>query len=180
MTIPENSQSGTLVANITIDDPDNRGPKGAWQTHRCQLIDSAQDRFKIPVSENSLLVSSGDLNFEQSSTHSIVIRCVDSGSRPLAIQNSFVIQVLDINERPEQIKLSNKVVPENGGPLLVGELSTIDPDKAQSFKYTLISASEENVFYVNESQLMTYSSLDYESRSLWYLTINTADQGGKI
>ncbi|XP_028399271.1 protocadherin Fat 4-like [Dendronephthya gigantea] len=178
LTIAENSQSGTLVANITIDDPDNRGPKGDWQTHKCQLVDSAQDRFKISGSENSLLVSSGDLNYEQSTTHGIIIRCVDSGSKPLTIQKSFDIQVLDINERPEQIKLSNKVVSENGGPLLVGELSTIDPDKAQSFKYFLVSASEENMFYINGSQLRTYSSLDYESRNLWQLAINTVDQGG--
>ncbi|XP_028399274.1 protocadherin Fat 4-like [Dendronephthya gigantea] len=175
LTINENSQSGTLVANITIDDPDNRGTKGVWQTHKCQLVDSAQDRFNI---QNSLLVSSGDLNYEQSTTHGIIIRCLDSGSKPLTIQKSFDIQVLDINERPEQIKLSNKVVSENGGPLLVGELNTIDPDKAQSFKYFLVSASEENMFYINGSQLKTYSSLDYESRSLWHLVINTVDQGG--
>jgi hypothetical protein len=75
--------------------------------------------------------------------------------------------------------LSNAVVPENGGTLFVGELSTQDPDKAQSFEYSLVSASEENVFYVSGRQLRTNASLDYEKRSSWDLMIETVDQGGK-
>lgn len=180
LSIPENSQPGTFVANISIDDPDNHGPNGVWQTHSCQLVDSAQDRFKIPVSKtNTLQVSTGDLNHEFHSRHSIIIQCTDSGSKPLTIQKSFEIQVLDINERPERIMLSNAVVPENGGTLFVGELSTQDPDKAQSFEYSLVSASEENVFYVSGRQLRTNASLDYEKRSSWDLMIETVDQGGK-
>jgi hypothetical protein len=179
LSIPENSQPGTFVANISIDDPDNHGPNGVWQTHSCQLVDSAQDRFKIRSKTNTLLVSTGELNHEFHSRHSIIIRCTDSGSKPLTIQKSFEIQVLDINERPERIMLSNAVVPENGGTLFVGELSTQDPDKAQSFEYSLVSASEENVFYVSGRQLRTNASLDYEKRSSWDLMIETVDQGGK-
>lgn len=165
------------MANITTDDPDNGGSKGVWQTHSCQLIDSAQDRFKI--FNNTLVVSAGSLNYELSNSHSIIVQCTDSGTKPLSIQKSFVIQVIDVNERPEQIILSNNQLPENGGPLFVGELSTRDPDQAQSFVYSLVSANRENVFYINGSQLWTNESLNYENRSSWDLMINTADQGGK-
>ena len=178
LTIPENSQPGTFLANITIDDPDNHGPNGVWQTHTCQLIDSAQSRFKILTGTNTLAVSTGDLNHEMSSSHTIILKCTDSGSKPLSIQRSFVIQVLDVNERPSQILLSNMEVPENRGALFVGELSTRDPDKAQSFVYTLVSVNEEDVFYINGSQLRTYRSLNYENRSSWDLMIKTMDQGG--
>jgi hypothetical protein len=177
--VPENSLAGTFVANITIDDPDNHGPKGVWQTHRCRLVDSAQDRFKIATKTNTLLVSTRSLNYELLSSHSVIIQCTDSGSRSLTVQKPIEIYVLDINERPEQIMLSNAVVSENGGPLLVGELSTQDPDKAQSFNYSLVSVSEENVFYIDGSQLKTNASLDYEKKSSWDLKIKTTDQGGK-
>ena len=95
------------------------------------------------------------------------------------MQKSFQIQILDVNERPEQITLSNAVVQENGGPLFVGELNTQDPDNAQSFNYSLVSASGENVFYINGNQLKTNASLDYEKRDSWDLKIITVDQGGK-
>ena len=95
------------------------------------------------------------------------------------MQKSFQIQILDVNERPEQIALSNAVVPENGGPLFVGVLSTQDPDNAQSFNYSLVLASGGNVFYINGNQLKTNASLDYEKRDSWDLKIITVDQGGK-
>ena len=177
-SIQENSRQGTFVANITIDDPDNHGPKGVWQTHTCQLVDSAQNRFKIAGNSNTLLVSSGNLNYESSSSHIVIIQCSDSSSKPLSIQKSFQIQIVDVNERPQRITLSNAVVPENGGPLFVGELSTQDPDNAQSFNYSLVSASGENVFYIEGSQLKTNASLDYEERDLWDLKIISVDQGG--
>jgi hypothetical protein len=182
LSILENSQSGTFVANISIDDPDNHGPKGVWQTHSCELVDSAQDRFKIARTSiaNTLLVSTGVLNYELSASHTVIIQCSDSGSKPLTVQKSFLIQVIDVNERPEQMTLSNAVVPENGGPLFVGELSTQDPDNAQTFKYSLVSASEENVFYIDGNQLKTNVSLNYENRSSWDLKIETVDQGGKF
>ena len=128
---------------------------------------------------NTLVFSTGSLNYELSNSHSIIIQCTDSGTKPLTVQKTFEIQVLDVNERPEQILLSNNQLPENGGPLFVGELSTQDPDTAQSFTYSLVSADRENVFYINGSQLRTHESLNYENRSLWDLMINTADQGGK-
>lgn len=180
LTVAENSVDGAFVGNITVDDPDNHGPKGKWQTHMCVLIDSAHDRFKIASRTNALLVSTGGLNYELSNSHTIIIKCSDSSSRPLAIQKSFVVQVVDVNERPELIMLSQATVPENGGPLFVGILSTQDPDKLQSFEYSLISASEKNVFYINGSELMTSTSLDYENRSSWDLAINTVDQGGAL
>ena len=180
MTVPENSRPGAFVATITVDDPDNHGPKGVWQTHRCQLIDSAQGRFNISSITNTLVVSSGILNYELSNSHGIIVQCTDSGAKPLTVEKSFEIKVVDVNEKPEQILLSNDELPENGGALFVGELSTRDPDLAQSFVYDLISASRENMFHINGSQLWTYGSLNYENRSWWDLTIRTVDQGGRI
>lgn len=178
-TVKENSEQGTFVANISVDDPDNHGPKGIWQTHNCFLIDSAQDRFRIVNNVNTLVVSSGDLNYETSTLHTIIVECRDSARKPLRIQKSFDIEVVDVNERPQKIILSNARVPENAGSLLVGVLSTLDQDRNQSFSYILLSVGAQDSFYVNGTQLWTKVNLDYEKRSTWNIRMETVDQGGK-
>lgn len=182
-TVNENSPQGTLIANITVSDPDNLGPNGTWQTHKCILLDSAQDRFKIS-NFNRLLVYREEFNFETEINHDIVIQCTDSAARPLTVRKSFRINVLDINERPMQITLSNNVVPENLGPSYVGELASIDPDneriQRQTFTYSLVDGSEDNRFFIHGNSLRTNRSLDYENRSSWKLLIKTRDSRGII
>ena len=181
LSVKENSQEGTFIANITVTDPDNFGPKVVWQTHSCKLLDTAQNRFKL-TSGNMLYVDTDELNYEQSSSHSIIIKCVDSGVNSLSLTKSFVIDVIDVNERPQQITLSNNEVPENSGPLLVAQLASSDPDneqiKRQSFTYSLEAGNDEQKFIISGSQLRINSSLNYEKQSAWQLVIKTTDSGG--
>lgn len=180
----ENSPEGSLVANMTVSDPDNQGPKGSWQTHVCQLLDSAQERFKISNVTNKLLVSTGELNYERDDLHNIVIECMDSAPRPLVVRKSFQIYVLDINETPVQITLSNNEIQENSGPLYVGELASVDPDneqtQRQTFTYSLVLERKESTFYIQGNHLRTNRSLDYENQSSWELLIKTTDSGGNV
>ena len=180
----ENSKEGTLIANITVADPDNFGPKGIWQTHICQLLDSAQRRFKIASGTHALFVDTGELNYEVASSHVIVIKCTDSGTKSLSMTKSFVINVVDLNEAPLQITLSNNVAPENAGPSMIGQFASDDPDNErdvrQTFTYSLVNGNERNLFNISGSELKTIENLNYENTSSWHLVVRTTDNGGTV
>lgn len=178
--VPENSPKGTLVSNISVIDPDNNGPRGPWQNHSCRLL-SVYTPFMVNATGNSLIVV-GNLNYEKKQVYSVDIRCVDSGSPPLSFDKTVQIGVIDVNERPYDITLSNNEVAENAGIVTVGSLDTADPDNEQSvvqtFTYSIVSPSGNVPFAIVSSALKTTRSLDFEAKTTWSLVIKSADNEG--
>ena len=83
--------------------------------------------------------SSANLDYEKATQHTITVKSTDSGTPSLWTTKSFIIKVLDVNERPTSVSLDKNVVVENS-PLntVIGTLSTVDPDNSQTFTYTLL------------------------------------------
>lgn len=179
----ENSPKGTLVSNLSVIDPDDKGPRGPWQNHSCRVLNLANSPFAVNGTYNSLVVT-GDLNYEKTSSYSVDIRCQDSGSPPLSVDKTVQISIIDVNERPYDITLSNNEVAENAGIVTVGRLDTADPDNEQAavqkFIYTIIGASGSVPFVVNNGVLKTTRSLDYEENTAWSLAIKSADNEGYL
>ena len=180
-SVPENSPKGTLVSNISVIDPDDKGPRGPWQNHSCRVLNAANTPFMINATANSLIVN-GDLNYEKKKTCSADIRCVDSGSPPLSVDKTLQIGIIDVNERPYDITLSNNEVAENAGIVTVGSLDTADPDNeqtdVQTFTYSIVRPSGSVPFVIDNGALNTTRSLDYEARAAWTLVIKSADNEG--
>ena len=83
--------------------------------------------------------SSANLNYEIATKHTITVKSTDSGSPSLSTTKSFTIKVLDVNERPTSVSLNKNVVVENSPMnMVIGTLSTVDPDNSQTFTYTLL------------------------------------------
>lgn len=179
-SVPENCPNGTFVSNITVIDPDNRGPQGPWQNHSCRVL-SANTPFMVNATGNFLIVT-GDLNYEKKYIYDVDIRCVDSGNPPLSFDKTIQMGIIDVNEKPYDITLSNSVVAENAGIVTVGSLDTADPDNeqtvVQTFTYSIVSSSGSIPFATHNGVLKTTRSLDYEVRTAWTLVIKSADNEG--
>ncbi len=95
---------------------------------------------------------------------------------------TITIHVADVNQPPSDINLSNQSVFENGGPdVLVGVLSTVDQDLADSHTYTLVAGVGDGgngSFYIDGDQLLTAESFNYEIQDSYSVRIRSTDSGG--
>ena len=68
-TVFENSPSGTVVGNLSVDDPDNAGKRGQWQTHSCSV--SAGSSGLLTVQGMKLVVAHNGIDYERVCIHQI-------------------------------------------------------------------------------------------------------------
>ena len=60
--VPENSPVGTLIGNLSVEDPDNVGIRGRWQTHYC--IISAGSFGLLNLHGMALVVAHSGIDYE--------------------------------------------------------------------------------------------------------------------
>ena len=177
-TVLENTRSGTVIGKLTVSDPDNLGPLGVVQSHVCILTDSANG--KIAVSQNQLTVGAAGVNFEDNAFVNVTVQCTDSGG--LNFVKSLTINIIDVNEVPTSISLSNNQIKENlRAGSVVGQLSVVDPDNEQStvqtFTYSIISSASSPPFRIQNGRLVTSRGLDYETSGQWSVRVKAQDSG---
>jgi hypothetical protein len=133
--IYENSSPGTVIANLTVDDPDNLNTP--IQTHSCVVV--AQNQFRI---DSGRLVSSAALDFERTPFLNVSIECTDSGTPRLKYKEEFTVSVKDRNEAPSDIILSSLSVLENQDSGVIGMFKV----SHKALKHSAISLRSCQVF----------------------------------
>ncbi len=162
-TISENVAGGAIGALSTVDP--NQG-----DTHTYKVSD---DRFEV-VSGQLKLKDGVSLNYENGGTVGVTITTTDKGG--LSYSEGFSIIVKDVNEAPSNIMLSNNSVDEDQSDVLVGILSTADPDVGDTFKYTVDDDRFEIVG--NQLRLTEDASLNYESEPSVIINVTSTDKAG--
>ncbi len=96
------------------------------------------------------------------------------------MEKVFTISVANVNEAPTDILLSNSSLPENALPnATVGTLSATDPDVGSTFTYSLPAGMGDNAaFNISGTTLRATSSLNYEAKSSYTVTVRVTDAGG--
>lgn len=171
-SIQENKPSGTVIGQLTVSDPDRQ------QSHVCSLTDSANG--KAGISNNKLTVGSAGVNYEEASSFSVNVLCRDTGG--LTVEQTFVILVQDINEKPTSILLSNDKVQENmKSGTVVAQLNATDPDnlktQVQTFSFSISSSDPNQPFQIQNNALVTTRALDFENSAQWTVSITAKDDG---
>ena len=86
---------------------------------------------------------------------------------------------LDPNDSPTDISLSTLVIDENKGTnALVATMSTQDKDEADQFTYELVEGEgdiDNESFTIENDQLISLLSLDFEEKSSYQLRIKSTD-----
>ncbi|XP_065840080.1 protocadherin Fat 4-like isoform X2 [Oscarella lobularis] len=177
--IDENTFSGTVVGTVVSSDPDT------GDTLEFHLNDDAEGRFSLGnvtcrtkrlVTCWTSLVVAESLNYEESSSHSIEIRSTDSKGK--SITSAFTIAVVNVNDGPEDILLSETSIEENQNSAFLGSLTTIDDDVGDSHTYALIKTAGGRFVIFGENLLTAAdANLDYEERSEYIIGVRSTDSG---
>ena len=173
--IPENSSTGTTVGQFSTTDPD------AGNTFTYTLVSGVGDtnNSSFNISGNKIQ-SSEVFNYEVKNTYSVRVRSTDQGG--LYREESFTINVTNVNETPTNISLSNSSIDENVATgTTVGTLSTTDPDAGNTFTYTLVSGvgdTNNGSFNIDGTTLKSSEVFDYETKNSYAIRVRTTDQGG--
>ena len=173
-SLPENSGADYVIAQLSTDDVD------VDDEHLYELVTGAGDADNSQFYVNGAqLFARVSFDHEQQATYSIRLRTTDLGEE--FIEQAFDISVLDVNEAPESLSLSNQEVTENEGDLLVGLLSTEDPDAHDSHQFRLVNGRDDDdneAFEIVDNQLLAREAFNFEEQSTYRIRLQVTDDGG--
>ena len=90
-----------------------------------------------------------------------------------------VIRITEVNDPPVKVELLDNTVPEN---ILtntkIGELSTIDPDGNDEFKYSFINTGQNDnkLFSLQNGIVYTDKSFDFEKKKSYQIKVQSKDR----
>lgn len=139
----------------------------------------ANDNDQFLILGNKLIINKPS-NHEKKSMYSIKIRATDRGG--LSVEQIFNLTAENVNESPEDIKISSYSIYENT-PInsIVSQITTYDPDRINQFTYEIRPIKDnpdKNAFYLDGDKLKIISALDYEKQADYLIRLRTTDQDG--
>jgi len=165
-SVDENQPAGTTVGMFTTTDVDP-------DTHTYTLVDGAGNTDNVQFTiVGDLLKTATVLNFEaadncitSASTCSIRVQTDDGNGG--TFQESFIINIGDLNDDPTDIALDSQDVDENEpAGTAVGTLATTDEDTADTHTYTLVAGAgdtDNTQFTIVGDELQTDAVLNFEA-----------------
>ncbi|MEL7103371.1 MAG: LamG-like jellyroll fold domain-containing protein, partial [Pseudomonadota bacterium] len=162
-SVAEND-AGAVVGTLSSFDPD----AGDSVTYTV-----SDDRFEV-VDGEVRLVDGVSLDHEEAASIELTVTATDADG--LSAEETFAIDVTDVNEGPSDLELDGDTVSENDAGAVVGTLSSFDPDAGDSITYTV---SDDRFEVVDgEVRLVDGVSLDHEEAASIELTVTATDSGG--
>ena len=172
--VEENAAIGTLVGILTTEDEDliNRGNAANDIIDRHTYTFSGDNDVPFTLS-NDTLKTSQIFDFETKANYEVTITTTDLGDSTL--EKTFTIEIIDVNDRPTMIFLSDNRIAENKNVgTEIGMLNTADQDANNTHTYT-ISGNDASVYQIMDNRLLTKETFDHEQVSEHILTITTDD-----
>ncbi len=160
--LPEDAEPGTAVGAVTVVDPDQ---DSSYQ------ITTADDRFE--VIDGILTYVGGELDFETEPLITITLTALDLHNSSVFVSAQATIQVVDVNEEPNLIRLNGNSVPENEPGASIGTVSIVDQDSNANFEFYLFDSR----FTIENQQLKLSEgvALDFEAEPVIDLIIAATD-----
>ena len=174
-TLAESAVTGTEIGTLSATDVD------AGETFTYSLVPGAggADNALFTITGASLRTAA-TLDYETKSAYSLRVRAADKGG--LYTDQTFTINVTNVNEAPTNITLSNNLVPESftvGGT--VGALTTTDQDAGNTFIYNFVSGtgSTDNAsFAISGNSIVTTTEIDFNTQTSYTIRVRSTDQDG--
>jgi len=180
-TVPEDT-SGTVGVIGAVDDDAN-------DEATFELVSDTgdNDNAAFRINENRLEIRPGVvLDHEEKDQYFVRIRATDQGG--LVLEQPFVLNVTNVNERPTRITLSNAVVPTNTdttNPVLVGLLQAEDQDQNDTATFALVRGAgdgDNGSFQITDNRLEIKPGveLNYDEKNQYSVRIRATDQDGLV
>ncbi|MEL7546630.1 MAG: cadherin repeat domain-containing protein, partial [Pseudomonadota bacterium] len=161
--VAENS-AGATVGTLSSFDPD--------------LADTvtytvSDERFEVVDGELKLI---DGVSFDHEAVDSVDVTVTATDAAGLSTEETFTIDILDVNEGPTDLELDGSAVAENATGATVGTLSAFDPDAGDTVTY---SVSDDRFEVVDgELKLKDDVSLDHEEAESLDVTVTASDSEG--
>lgn len=178
--VAENSTQGTVVGQVIASDP-NQGQELIFS------IISGNDSNVFTISNQGLLTvsNSAALDFEITTTFSLMIMVTDNGVPVLSSQALVMVSLIDINEMPV-IASSQKFDVLSTAPFghQIGTVAAEDPDMNQSMVFEITNGNIQNVFAINPItgvlSVNNTSALSKMNNRIINLTVKVTDNGNPV
>eukprot|EP00041_Stephanoeca_diplocostata_P007374 m.104083 g.104083 ORF g.104083 m.104083 type:complete len:2579 (-) comp16843_c0_seq15:2298-10034(-) len=181
-TVPENTPPGVLVAEVTATDNDGD------TVFDFSLPGDLEDTVEVPfvLVGTELIVGAfadGVLDYEERASYVVLIIATDFGNPPLSLRKNVTISVINVNEAPSNITLSNVSFREdlvvNGS---IAQIAVIDPDNANGDVQTHVCTCEDpsGNFYVDDENVLRLhgADIDYERQQVYRDVLITCTDSG--
>nr|XP_043896566.1 protocadherin gamma-C5-like isoform X5 [Solea senegalensis] len=183
ISLPENSQTGFMLANVEATDADE-GINGEIEYSFAEhTADTLLSLFKIN-SETGEIFLVGELDYENAAMHAIDITAKDKGVPEMEGHCRVQVEVIDVNDNAPEIVLTSKPshVPEDApSGTVVALLTARDLDSGDNGKVTLQLPKDCPLTlkpsFSNNYALVTKAVLDRERFSQYNIEITATDSG---
>uniref|UniRef100_A0A8C7XTF0 Protocadherin-16 n=1 Tax=Oryzias sinensis TaxID=183150 RepID=A0A8C7XTF0_9TELE len=192
ISLPEHTPPGSAVITVTATDRDS-GENGRVNY---RVMSSTQEGFYIDPSNGTLFINHrAEFDPERPSVN-IVIEASDGGSPALSSLTTVQVHISDINDNAPVFHQSEyrAMVSEDtfpGSTLLIFEAFDNDLSRENcGFDFAIANGNEGNVFQIESSvrflegrgfqtvgTLLLAEGLDFETKSLYNLTVVVSDRG---
>jgi len=174
-TINENNASGVQVGLLTSVSQDNEGVF----TYNLVNGTGATDNAMFAISADKLnFIDTAD--FEQQNSYSVRISSTNGLGH--SYEKVFVINVVDGNDNPTNITLSNDTLNENAGSdFHIGDFTTTDQDNWDSYTYAFDNSvlNDNSEFtLLNTGKIFAAHSFDFETKKTYTVSVKSTDAGG--
>jgi hypothetical protein len=161
--VPENA-SGAVVGTLAVADQDSGDT---------QIFGVSDDRFEV-VDGQLKLKDGVSLDRESEPAIHLQVTAIDSAGHQ--IQQTFTINVADVNEGQSALALGGSAVVENVAGAVIGALTVTDPDAADSQNFQV----SDDRFEVVDGQLKLKDgvSLDHEAEAMVNVEVTATDAAG--
>ena len=175
----EHSAIGTVIGTLSSRDM-QPGQTSMYTVQRPSSLLAVQGDELINVWDDPILHGNVSLN---NSNLAVTIRATDDGVPPMWLEKTFPIKILNVNDPPEQVSLSNSVVYENVTTwAVIGELTAVDGDDPpntnphSNFKWELLKDGNGK-FGISVNKVVVVQSL---TPGLFKITVKCSDFGTPV
>ena len=136
------------------------------------------------VTQDGVLAIAGVLDFEVATVHNVIVACTDSGPTPRTTETTVRVDVVPVNEFAPvfEREVYQFMAEENAFGASIGYLSAADSDAGMDGDITFLLQDPGNfsVVFVGPSsgEVLVSNNLDFETQSLWNLTVIAQDGAG--
>ena len=185
--VKENTEVNTSIIRVIATDPDLDVNAQTYFEFDLDTHNHYGNAFAIDT-QSGIISLQGDLDYENSKSHLLVVLAKDKGSDPLTSTSQIVVMVTDVNDNAPEIKvntLTSSRVPEVVENLpentFVAHISVTDKDTGVNGQVTCVMENDQNFKLVNlyqaEYQVTTGKVFDREVVAEYHVMILCSDRG---
>ena len=181
VAVPENSENGTFLVNISATDTDLFDGSFFFYDIESGNVDEV---FALNSSTGSIWVDLPLLDREEIPVYNLTVVAVDLGDPSLTGTTQIIVHLLDENEFPPVFDQEAYFgsIPENASlssPILTVATSDLDLMENSTSFFTIVSGNNSTMFDIDSSsgQLFVAGELDFEETSEYYLVVMATDSG---